>query len=122
MTTENKPTMTNEAVREFANGLAGWIQASAAAHENSFDKEACEAMRIAKDAEFEAAKEAGEPHAYLYGIFDAEQFYRMTLLQAVQSVTPADMVEPVYYLLRHTWNDMQHWCETIQTTAAKPEA
>ena len=117
--TSPEPLMKSPAI---AAQLAAWVRASAAAHENSFDKEACEQMRIEKEAEAEAAREANAPHAYLYGIFDTNQFYRLTLLQAVQSVTPADMVEPVYYLLRHTWNDMMYWCDSVEKPAEKPEA
>lgn len=94
--------------------LAKWIRAAMAARENSFDKAASNQAQLEADRERELMVSCGDTQAYMYGIVDHAKFYRMTERQAVESVVPAEFVEPVYLLLATAWNDIQGWCDDVE--------
>jgi len=90
--------------------FAAFIRAAAKAHEDSFDRAASEKAQAKCDADWEREKEEGKPYYYL-NVVDHKQFYRLTMRQAVESVVPAEFVEPVYLLLQLGWNDIHSWAE-----------
>lgn len=97
--------------KAFAAQFADWLEKSAAAHENSYDQEGADAAQEKSLAEYEREKEAGNPQFYMYGAVDYKQFYRMTMYEAVESVVPAEFVQPVYLLLVNSWNDINDWAK-----------
>jgi hypothetical protein len=94
--------------------FAAWIRAAMAARENSFDKLASQQAQEAGDRERQLMIDAGDKQAYMYGLVDHKQFYRLTEREAVASVVPAEFVEPVYLLLVTAWNDIQGWCDDVE--------
>jgi hypothetical protein len=94
--------------------LAKWIRDAMAARENSFDTVASAQAQENAYRERELMVAAGDKHAYMYGIVDHAKFYRMTQREAVESVVPAEFVEPVYLLLVTAWNDIQGWCDDVE--------
>lgn len=97
--------------------FAKWIRDAMAARENSFDRAASQAAQSAADAERKLMVEAGDKQAYMYGVVDHAKFYRLTEREAVESVVPADFVEPVYLMLVTAWNDIQYWCDAVEGKA-----
>lgn len=79
-----------------ASTLAEAILATAKAREESYDK---------------VGADMGSVHAQnnSHVIFDADQYYRLTLEQAAAQQCPAPFVEPVTMLLRNNWNESLDW-------------
>lgn len=90
--------------------FAAWVRAAVKAREDSFDKAASEAAQDACDRKREQEVAEGNQYAYL-NVVDHSQFYRLTLREAVESVVPAEFVEPVYLLLATAWNDILDWAK-----------
>lgn len=42
-----------------------------------------------------------------------EKFQRLTIREAVEAVVPRQMVEPVYLLIKYTWNESLEWANEI---------
>lgn len=103
---------------EYANQFAVWVRAAMAARENSFDKAASKAAQDAADIERQKRLDADDP-TYLYCVVDHSTFYTLSEREAVASVVPAEMVEPVYLLLVTAWNDIQYWCDATQGVKVK---
>lgn len=81
-------------VTESAYWLAVYVLRVARAHEEAYDKAASE--KATKDAPFGT-------HV------DYKQFQTKTIRQCAEDLLPEAYVEPVYYLLQYTWNDIQDW-------------
>uniref|UniRef100_A0AB39CEP1 Uncharacterized protein n=1 Tax=Pseudomonas phage HRDY3 TaxID=3236930 RepID=A0AB39CEP1_9VIRU len=92
--------------------LAGYVQATAKAREDSFDKAASDAAQNACDEKREREEREGNQHAYL-NVVDHAQFYKLTLREAAEATVPSEFVEPVYLLLQLGWNDAHDWAARI---------
>jgi hypothetical protein len=99
--------------------FAKWIRAAMAARENSFDKAASDAASAAMDIKRAECAARGEPTHYC--IVDHSKFYTLNEREAVASVVPPEFVDPVYLLLVTAWNDIQHWCDEVESTVPTPE-
>lgn len=83
-----------ESVTHSSWWLAVYVLRVARAHEEAYDKAAAD--KATKDAPFGT-------HV------DYKQFQTKTIHQCAEDLLPEAYVEPVYYLLQYTWNDIQDW-------------
>ena len=92
--------------------IAVYVQKTAKAREDSFDKGASNKAQQKADADWEREKAEGSQHYYL-NVVDHAQFYRLNLRQAAEATVPPAFVEPVYLLLQLGWNDALDWAKRI---------
>lgn len=93
----DKAAQRAQILNDMVRPLAEMILAAAKAREESYDIDASDA------AEAQCEKDGT--------IFDFNQFYKLTLHQAVEQVCPAKLVEPVAMLLRNNWNESLDWAK-----------
>ncbi|MET0979785.1 MAG: hypothetical protein ABWX90_00850 [Candidatus Saccharimonadales bacterium] len=88
--------------------LATMLMSAMHLRESSFDKEAADKATAKADAE-----KAARPDDLYVGFVDYTTFYRLTLEQACELAAQENgqplMASILFYLLYHSWNDVQGW-------------
>lgn len=95
----NKSAERTKILNDMAQPLAELILEAARVRETSYDAKA------ARATEDQCAKDGTS--------CDFDQFYKLTLQQAVEQVCPANLVEPVAMLLRNNWNESLDWAKEV---------
>jgi len=83
--------------------------------EEKFAKAILEAQKIREESFDQIAADKVKGNLYV----DFSQFYTKTLFEASEEAScnagfNLRMVQPIYLLIKYTWNDIQDWANTIK--------
>jgi len=82
--------------------------------EKKFAKAILETQKIREESFDQIAADKAKGNLYV----DFSQFYTKTLFEASEEASCSEgfnlrMIQPIYLLVKYTWNDIQHWANTV---------
>ena len=83
--------------------------------EKKFAKAILEAQKIREESYNKEAADKAKENRYV----DFSQFYTKTLFEASEEAAcnagfNLRMIQPIYLLIKYTWNDIQDWANTVK--------